>query len=84
MSGDSVVKTVGLPELKEWLLYLGLLDSSEQVSGVGDGNGGGGGDGDGAFQNRLRDGIVLCQLVNKIRPGSIDNVRKFELMMRPY
>lgn len=73
MSGDSIVKTVGLPELKEWFVYLGLLDSSEQVGGVGDGNEEGGGE---AFQNNLRDGIILCQLVNKIRPGSVDNVSK--------
>lgn len=78
MSGGSIVKTVGVPEFKEWLVSLGLLDSSEQVSGGGDGNKGGGGGGDDnvrAFQGMLRDGITLCQLVNKIRPGSVDNVR---------
>ena len=27
-----------------------------------------------SLQEQLRDGILLCQLVNRIKPGSVDNV----------
>ena len=82
MSGHSFVKTVGLPELSEWLESLGLLDVGEPGDAGGGANGGsnsGGNSGEEEFRNKLRDGIALCQLVNKVRPGYVDNVRKLDV-----
>lgn len=68
MSSGSVVKTVGVREFQEWLVSLGLLEPSE-VQGTERGAE------DFDVRDKLRDGVVLCHLVNKIRPGSVDNVR---------
>ncbi|KAL5476258.1 hypothetical protein EMCRGX_G026181 [Ephydatia muelleri] len=32
-------------------------------------------DPDDSIQEQLRDGILLCQLVNRIKPGSVDNIK---------
>ena len=63
MSRDSVVRTLGPEELEEWLLGLSVLPPSQ------------GGEGDGTIRERLRDGVALCQLMNKLKPGSVDEVR---------
>lgn len=34
---------------------------------------------DGSFRDALRDGIALCQLVNVIRPNSVDEVDRIAL-----
>lgn len=62
MSRDSLVRTLGLEELEEWLLGLGVLPPLAE------------GDRGRVIQERLRDGIALCQLVNRVRPGSVDEV----------
>ena len=49
---------LGEDDFREWLSSLGLLSSSE----------------DKPFRDQIRDGVLLCQLVNKIRPGSVDTV----------
>lgn len=61
MSGGAVVKTLGLEELEQWLEGLGLFQSGE-------------GEKDTPIQERLKDGILLCQLANLIRPGSVEEV----------
>lgn len=63
MSRDSVVRTLGPEELEEWLSGLGVLPPLAE------------GDKDTSIQERLRDGIALCQLVNRVKPGSVDGVR---------
>ncbi len=75
MSSGSIVKTVGVPELQEWLVSLGLLDiSEEERRGSEAGDGCDVGASVGAIREKLRDGVVLCHLVNKIKPGSVDKV----------
>lgn len=49
--------------LHEWMSSLGV-----PLSGTLEGD-----DEDG-FLNGLRDGVALCHLVNKIKPGSVENV----------
>ena len=74
MSSGSVVKTVGVAELEEWLVSLGLLEPSEEP-GTERRNSGAADDFDvGTIREKLRDGVVLCHLVNKIKPGSVDKV----------
>lgn len=53
--------SLGLSDLREWLESLGLTLLPEQDTPV---------------KEQLRDGILLCQLVNKIRPGSVETVSK--------
>ncbi len=55
----STVANLSLPELREWLEGLGISLLPEEDTPV---------------REQLRDGILLCQLVNKIRPGSVDTV----------
>lgn len=62
MSGDSLVRNIGLEELAEWLESLGLVPADGESS-------------DRPIQKRLKDGILLCQLINRIKPGSVDEVR---------
>ena len=45
-------------DLQEWLNQLSLAEGASE----------------GSFQDRLRDGVLLCRLVNKIKPNSIENV----------
>ena len=49
-----------LSDLQEWCIAMGL-----EIEAEGERN----------FVNQLRDGVLLCQLVNKIRSGSVDVVR---------
>ena len=46
-------------DLREWLEALGLSLENEEVC---------------PLLEQLRDGALLCQLVNRIRPGSVENV----------
>lgn len=54
------MRNPGLEELVEWLEGLGLAPAA--------------GDQDLPLQKRLRDGIFLCQLVNRVRPGAVEEV----------
>ena len=59
-----MVKTLGLEELEQWLESLGLLQGGgtlETEAAV-------------PLQERLKDGVAFCQLVNVIRPGSVEEV----------
>ena len=62
MSRDSFVRTLGPEELEEWLLGMGVLPPLAE------------GDRETGIQLRLRDGVALCQLINRVRPGSVDEV----------
>ena len=46
-------------DVREWLEALGLPLETEEVR---------------PLAEQLRDGGLLCQLVNRIRPGSVENV----------
>ena len=50
--------------LYEWMSSLGV-----SLAGRGEG------DSEETCRNGLRDGVALCHLVNKIKPGSVENVR---------
>ena len=47
-------------DFQEWLVSLSLLSSVAEEK---------------PFREQIRDGVILCQLVNKIRPGSVETVR---------
>ena len=64
----SVVQTLGAEELEEWLLYLGVLPPLPE------------GQGKESMRERLKDGIALCQLMNKVKPGSVDEVRLYPIL----
>jgi hypothetical protein len=54
---------VTLTDLREWLQALGLeVEPAED---------------EGAVAEQLRDGVLLCHLVNKIRPGSVELVSPY-------
>ena len=53
------VESVSLADLQEWFLAMGVEMGAEEET---------------AIAERLRDGVLLCQLVNKIRPGSVELV----------
>ena len=57
-SGRGRVESLTLSDLGEWFLAMGL-----DVEGP-----------DAAVAEQLRDGVILCHLVNKIKPGSIEVV----------
>ncbi len=62
MSGKSAstsTASLSLSELRAWLEALGVSLLPEEDTPV---------------KEQLRDGVLLCQLVNKIRPGSVDTV----------
>ena len=49
-------------QLKAWMTELEVnIDTNEDVE----------------FKDGLRDGVVLCQLVNKVKAGSVDEVSLF-------
>lgn len=53
-------------DLRQWMTELGIeanLNSEEEEEID--------------FRKWLRDGVVLCQLINCIRPGSVEEVRRF-------
>ena len=62
MSVSKAPETLGLGEFREWLESLGLPLEAEEEN---------------PLQRQLGDGVLLCQLVNKIKPGSVDNVSTF-------
>lgn len=63
MSRGSVVRNLGLEEFEEWLEGLGVMPATPQT------------DKHTPLMERLKDGIFLCQLVNVVRPGSVEDVR---------
>ena len=62
MSVSKAPETFGLGEFREWLESLGLSLDAEEES---------------PLQRQLGDGVLLCQLVNKIKPRSVENVSIF-------
>lgn len=34
------------------------------------------------YEEALKDGVLICKLMNKVKPGSIDKVRQFEFSMK--
>ena len=63
MSVSKAPETFGLGEFREWLESLGLSLDAEEES---------------PLQRQLGDGVLLCQLVNKIKPRSVENVSIFQ------
>ena len=55
-------ESLTLGDLQEWFVAMGLdVEAAEE----------------GTIADSLRDGVLLCQLVNKIRPSSIEVVSTF-------
>ena len=50
-------------EIHDWLNNAGLLPEHNR---------------DASFADLLKDGISLCRLINRIKPGSVVNVIKFQ------
>lgn len=48
-----------------WLITLGVLESPKKTIS----------DPEGFLQSSLKDGVVLCKLVERLRPGSVEKVR---------
>lgn len=65
MSASGSTSTLSLSDLREWLEALGLTLAPED---------------DTPLKEQLRDGILLCHLVNKIRPGSVESVSRDFIM----
>ena len=61
MSAAKNYPQLGEDEFQEWLGSLGLVSPGGE---------------DRPFREQIRDGVLLCQLVNKIRPGSVDIVSR--------
>ena len=62
MSVSKAPETLGLGEFREWLESLGLSLEAEEEN---------------PLQRQLGDGVLLCQLINKIKAGSVENVSIF-------
>uniref|UniRef100_A0A673ZBN7 Osteoclast-stimulating factor 1 n=1 Tax=Salmo trutta TaxID=8032 RepID=A0A673ZBN7_SALTR len=50
-----------------WLITLGVLESPKKTIS----------DPEGFLQSSLKDGVVLCKLVERLRPGSVEKVRSY-------
>lgn len=48
-----------------WLISLGVLDSPKKTIG----------DPEEFLKSSLKNGVVLCKLINRLRPGSVEKVR---------
>ena len=59
MSGDKR-ESLSLADVQEWLCAMGF-----EVEAVDEGS----------VTEQLRDGVLLCQLVNRIKPNSVEVVR---------
>jgi len=59
VSNTAPAVSLGLSELRDWLVELGLSLQPEAELPV---------------REQLRDGVLLCQLVNKLKPGSVETV----------
>ena len=59
VAGGRGRESLTLGDLQEWLLAMGL-----EVEGVDEAT----------VADQLRDGVLLCQLVNKIKPSSVEVV----------
>ena len=59
MAGGSKRESISVQDLQEWLGALGLEVEPEDERPLPD---------------QLRDGVVLCQLVNRIKPNSVEVV----------
>lgn len=67
MSKGSAVRNLsGFAEVEEWLDGLGLLPAGQEKESI-------------PIQEKLKSGVILCQLVNMIKPGGVDIVRKKKL-----
>ena len=54
-------QSLTLGDLQEWFVSVGLGVGAEEEEG--------------AVAEQLKDGVLLCQLVNKIKPNSVEVVR---------
>ena len=68
------VRNLGLEEFEEWLEGLGVMPAPTQEGSVSS-------DKHTPLMERLRDGIFLCQLINVIRPGSVEEVSKISFSL---
>lgn len=56
-----------------WLITLGVLESPKKTIS----------DPEGFLQASLKDGVVLCKLLERLRPGSVEKVRSYQYFGHP-
>ena len=54
-------------QIESWFVALGLVQQREKI---------GDDEFDSYLQDILKDGSILCRLVNRVKPGTINKVRK--------
>jgi len=54
-------------QIESWFVALGLLEQRPKTAES---------EFDSYLQNILKDGSILCRLVNRVKPGTINKVRK--------
>lgn len=60
MAASGQARRLDEQDLYEWMLQLGASLRPEEQAGM--------------FSSQLRDGVALCHLVNRLRPGSVEDV----------
>ena len=60
MAASGQARRLDEQDLYEWMMQLGVSLRPEEQAGN--------------FSSQLRDGVVLCHLVNRLRPGSVEDV----------
>ena len=61
---ESVIVMNSAEQTVTWLITLGVLESPKKIIS----------DPEGFLQSSLKDGVVLCKLLERLRPGSVEKV----------
>lgn len=60
-------------QIESWFIALGLLEQRQKATED---------EFDSYVQNILKDGSILCRLVNRVKPGTINKVRELLFISR--